>query len=244
MPRCSSARSSDAGWTVRAVPVQGAEALSAALQRRGWQAVLFGGDGPAPCRRERRSRSSGSPTRTCRSSPSRRTCGPATCPRSCAGSRRRPERLRPRPAPDGPDPRARAGAHAPPRRRRPPPARPPSRRSPITSRRASSRRRCASAYWPRSARRWAGPPAPSGAPTAPCCAASSRGMRPARAPPWPRLTNATREQTYAAGQGLPGRVWAFRRAGLGRRLPGRGPCAPAWSPPPRSRSRTATSASA
>ena len=36
----------DAGWTVRAVPVQGAEALSAALQRRGWQAVLFGGDGP------------------------------------------------------------------------------------------------------------------------------------------------------------------------------------------------------
>ena len=36
----------DAGWTVRAVPVQGAEALSAALQRRGWQAVLYGGDGP------------------------------------------------------------------------------------------------------------------------------------------------------------------------------------------------------
>ena len=36
----------DAGWSVRAVPVQGAEALSAALQRRGWNAVLYGGDGP------------------------------------------------------------------------------------------------------------------------------------------------------------------------------------------------------
>jgi PAS domain S-box-containing protein len=36
----------DAGWSVRAVPVQGAEALSAALQRRAWQAVLFGGEGP------------------------------------------------------------------------------------------------------------------------------------------------------------------------------------------------------
>jgi PAS domain-containing protein len=35
----------DAGWTVRAVPVHGAEALTAALQRRGWQAVLYGGDG-------------------------------------------------------------------------------------------------------------------------------------------------------------------------------------------------------
>jgi PAS domain-containing protein len=36
----------DAGWTARAVPVQGTEALSAALQRRGWDAVLYGGDGP------------------------------------------------------------------------------------------------------------------------------------------------------------------------------------------------------
>ena len=35
-----------AGFNVRALPVQGAEALSAALQRRGWQAVLYGGDGP------------------------------------------------------------------------------------------------------------------------------------------------------------------------------------------------------
>lgn len=35
-----------AGWTVRAVPVRGAEALSAALQRRGWHVVLYGGDGP------------------------------------------------------------------------------------------------------------------------------------------------------------------------------------------------------
>ena len=36
----------DAGWTARAVPVQGTEALSAALQRRGWDAVLYGGNGP------------------------------------------------------------------------------------------------------------------------------------------------------------------------------------------------------
>jgi PAS domain-containing protein len=36
----------DAGWTVRAVPVQGAEALTAALQRRGWNAVLYSGEGP------------------------------------------------------------------------------------------------------------------------------------------------------------------------------------------------------
>ena len=36
----------DAGWTARSVPVQGTEALSAALQRRGWDAVLYGGDGP------------------------------------------------------------------------------------------------------------------------------------------------------------------------------------------------------
>ena len=35
----------NAGWTVRAVPVQGAEALSAALQRRGWEVVLYGGEG-------------------------------------------------------------------------------------------------------------------------------------------------------------------------------------------------------
>lgn len=35
-----------AGWGVRAVPVHGPEALSAALHRRGWDAVLYGGDGP------------------------------------------------------------------------------------------------------------------------------------------------------------------------------------------------------
>jgi GAF domain-containing protein len=34
-----------AGWTVRSVPVHGAEALSAALQRRGWHVVLYGGEG-------------------------------------------------------------------------------------------------------------------------------------------------------------------------------------------------------
>ena len=33
------------GWDVRAVAVHGSEALSAALQRRGWDAVLYGGEG-------------------------------------------------------------------------------------------------------------------------------------------------------------------------------------------------------
>jgi GAF domain len=43
----------DAGWTVRAVPVHGPEALSAALQRRGWDAVLYGGEeeGAVPARK-------------------------------------------------------------------------------------------------------------------------------------------------------------------------------------------------
>jgi hypothetical protein len=35
----------ESGWTVRAVPVHGVEALTAALQRRSWHVVLYGGDG-------------------------------------------------------------------------------------------------------------------------------------------------------------------------------------------------------
>ena len=35
----------EAGWQVRSVAVSGTEALTAALQRRGWQVVLYGGDG-------------------------------------------------------------------------------------------------------------------------------------------------------------------------------------------------------
>jgi PAS domain-containing protein len=35
----------EAGWHLRAIPVQGPEALSLALQRRGWQAVFYGGEG-------------------------------------------------------------------------------------------------------------------------------------------------------------------------------------------------------
>jgi PAS domain S-box-containing protein len=34
-----------AGWTVRAVAAHGAEGLTAALQRRGWDVVLYGGEG-------------------------------------------------------------------------------------------------------------------------------------------------------------------------------------------------------
>ncbi len=42
-----------AGWTVRAMPADGPEALSAALQRRDWDAVLYGGegDGAVPARK-------------------------------------------------------------------------------------------------------------------------------------------------------------------------------------------------
>ncbi len=117
-------------------------------------------------------------------------------------------------------PRTRAGAHAPPRRRRAPAARHPAgdRRPP--RRRAGARPRCATACWPRSATRWAGPSAPSGARTARCCAASRCGRRPAPAAPVAELASQTHELTYAAGQGLPGRVWAFRRAVWMGELPG------------------------
>jgi diguanylate cyclase (GGDEF)-like protein/PAS domain S-box-containing protein len=36
----------DAGWQVHAEPVAGTEALTAALARRGWDAVIYGGEGP------------------------------------------------------------------------------------------------------------------------------------------------------------------------------------------------------
>jgi hypothetical protein len=35
----------EAGWQVRSVAVSGTEGLTAALQRRGWQVVLYGGEG-------------------------------------------------------------------------------------------------------------------------------------------------------------------------------------------------------
>jgi EAL domain-containing protein (putative c-di-GMP-specific phosphodiesterase class I) len=38
----------DAGWRVRAEHADGADELAAALRRRGWGAVLYGGDGPDP----------------------------------------------------------------------------------------------------------------------------------------------------------------------------------------------------
>jgi EAL domain-containing protein (putative c-di-GMP-specific phosphodiesterase class I)/PAS domain-containing protein len=38
----------EAGWRVRAEHADGADALGTALQRRGWSAVLYGGDGPDP----------------------------------------------------------------------------------------------------------------------------------------------------------------------------------------------------
>src|SRR4051812_29656200 len=41
-----SAALGDAGWKVEPEHADGAEALSAALHRRGWNAVLYGGDGP------------------------------------------------------------------------------------------------------------------------------------------------------------------------------------------------------
>src|SRR5688572_32818913 len=37
-----------AGWSVDADPVAGTDALSAALARRGWDVVIYGGEGPDP----------------------------------------------------------------------------------------------------------------------------------------------------------------------------------------------------
>ena len=202
----------DAGWNVRALPVQGAEALSAALQRRGWQAVLYGGDGPQAV-------------------PSRKALALVRLadphlPFIAVSAHHRPgdlsALLRGLPGgvptvsevsklPGGAHPRARAGADAPARRRRAPAAgrpagdRRPPRRRPGADRavrpRAGHARRVAGLHRRRR----------SGVRTAPCCAASPPGTRRARAPPVAALANATREQTFAAGQGLPGRVWAFRR---------------------------------
>ena len=138
-----------------------------------------------PCRRARRWSSSGSPTRTCRSSPSRRTCAPASSPRSCAGcptaSRASPT-SRSSPA-SSPASSSRPGCAAASAARTGCSA--PSRRSPTISPRGSSPTRCATACSPRSATRSAGPSAPSGARTAPSCAAPRCGRRPAPAPPSP-----------------------------------------------------------
>ena len=140
------------------------------LLRRGWDAVLYGGEGRAPCRRARRSRSCASPTRISRSSPSRRSvragdlsavdpaassadvvarAGPGAACRALldARARRRGARGAGRAA-GAPAPARPAGDHRPRR------GRPRARRAV----RARARRR--------SARRSAGPTAPSGGPTA------------------------------------------------------------------------------
>ena len=154
----------EAGWQMDREHADGADALSAALRRRGWNAVLYGGDGPGavPARKALALVRLADPH--LRSSPSRRTSArgdlssvirglddaaivisdPARAGRRAdQGARRRPP--------------------APPRRQRPPPAARPAgdRRPP--GRRAWTPRRCASACWPRSARRSAGASARSGA---------------------------------------------------------------------------------
>ena len=148
----------DAGWTARSVPVQGTEALSAALQRRGWDAVLYGGDGPlaVPSRKALEMVRLADPhlpflavsprlrPGSCRAI-LRGAPGAASraCPTSSAAARRA-------------DPRARAGAHAPPRRRRAqaarraagdrrPPRRRPGARAPCAT--ACSRRSATSLGW-------------------------------------------------------------------------------------------------
>ena len=170
---------------------------------------------------------------------------PATCPRCCAAcpTACRPSRTSSK-LPGGAHPRARAGADAPARRRRAPAAgRPAGDRRP-PRRRPRADRRCATACWPRSASRSASPPARSGARTAPCCAAPRAWHAPGARAAVAALANATREQTLRRRPGPPGPRVGVPAAGLGRRAVRRTRCAPAWSAAPRSRSRSATSASA
>ena len=234
----------DAGWSVRAVPVQGAEALTAALQRRGWQAVLYGGEGAAgrAVAQGARARPARRPA-PARSSPSRRTCAPATCPPSCAGC---------------------------PTACRASPTRPRCRRSSTAS---SSRRGCAAASAARTgcsppSRRSPTTSPPGLEPVALCervlaTLGESLGWtagavwRPdgARLRLRDRLARRRRPRRRRRADQRDPRADLRRRPGpAGRRLglppPGldrgvrRGRCAPAWSPPPRSRSPSATSASA
>ena len=155
----------DAGWTVHAVPVDGAEALIAALQRRGWDVVLYGGEGAA-----RRAVAQGararadSPTRTSRSSVSRPHVRPGDLSAFVQGFG--PEAIvAPDPAqlPDAARAELEAAHDARPARRRAPAAARPAGDHRPPRRRPRARRALRAACWPRSASRSAGPAAPSGA---------------------------------------------------------------------------------
>ena len=211
----------DAGWTARAVPVQGTEALSAALQRRGWDAVLYGGDGPlaVPSRKALEMVRLADPhlpflavsprmrpgelSAILRGLPSRRADACPDVAQLPAVLTRELEQARMR--------RRVGGAH-----------RLLGAQQAIADHLAAGLEpaRCATACWRRSASRSAGPSAPSGARTARSCAARRSGPAPGARTPVAELAAATHEQTYAAGQGLAGRVWAFRRPVWLADLPG------------------------
>jgi hypothetical protein len=226
----------DAGWTARTVPVQGPEALSAALQRRGWDTVLYGGDGPSAV-------------------PSRkalemvRLADPhlpfvAVSPRMRPGQLSAVLRGLPHGVPTVPD-LAQLPA--------------------VLTReleQARMRRRVGGAHKLLGAQQAIADHLAAGLepgalcdrvlatlgdalgwtfgavwrPDGPALRCASLWTAPGARAPVIELASAAHGATYAAGQGLPGRVWAFRRP-LWR-------SARAWSPPPRSRLPWATSASA
>ena len=193
---------------------EGADALSAALARRGWNAVLYGGDEPSavPARKALAMTRLADPHLPFVAvSPNVRRGDLSSIIRGLDDAAMvisDPRELAPRLTK-----RARRRAPAPPRRQRAPPAARPAgdRRPP--RRRARLPRRCASACSRRSARRSAGASARSGGPTdedsilAPTAVWHAAGASAEVAD----FAEQTREERFAPGQGVPGRVWAFRR---------------------------------
>jgi PAS domain-containing protein len=190
----------DAGWQVRAVPVQGVEALTAALQRRSWEAVLYGGEGAqaTPSRKALELVRLADPhlpfiAVTPHMKPGTLSAVlrglPAGVPTVADVSKLPPiltrelEQARMRRRVGGADQLA-AGLE------------PVALCERVLTTLAESLGWTAGAVW-----------RPEGSRLTCVTAWHAAGARAAVA----SLTNAIREQTFAAGQGLPGEVWAFRR---------------------------------
>ena len=157
------ARRAPAG-RVHADHVAGTDALSAALARRGWDVVIYGGEGarPGAGAQGHGARADGRPAAAVRRRGAVRAPGRPL--RLRPGLRARRD-LRARPRARCPRCSSRCSQRSRARRRATTPTGccSPSRRSPTTSPPASSPTSCARACSPRSARRSAGPTAPSGA---------------------------------------------------------------------------------